>query len=401
MAKSKLERDLATIVFRMDPTNERILTFDTLGKLMRLLGIYRVLYNPAYHVLCRPNGDSAFKHLPSSLSFHSRKDKELEFQVNIWGLLKRKHRGYIDAEVAIELLLLLAAANKESVEMLGECVEELLRAADRAYGSVSGDDLGWSCEQLVKAYKELNPGPLIVPKLKEPVNASFSFNPRINERSRRLADRSLSHYLSHCNGAFNLSSDFAARVFLMRQKQLAVRQFVEHLRSQQMRAEVEECTFCPRLRVYRGRVQSAKRERSVWKTREEKELEECTFNPILCRLEGRSVKTPLPNGYDKVVQRMRNANKEKALEKENVSNASNCGRIKLKRAPGICSRKKSLLKIKVDVTTHRKGQITVKEGDNLQAIINNFAKSFQLPKTKTDYLYKKVKECISDLNIEC
>jgi len=405
MARSKLERDINRIVSYIDPTNQAILTFDMLGNLMYSIGIYKILYNPLYHILCRPDGDFIFRTQPLYHShFYYRKDKELEFHVNVWRLLKRKHKGYIDAELLIELILLLSTAYKEDKERLVLYIEELFKAADRAYNHHQ-EEVHWTCEQLVKSYKELNPGPLLIPTLKESANTSFSFNPRINERSRRLANKSLSEYMSRHNktwdGDTSASTDsgFNSRIMMMYEKKQGVENMNEYLRRQKQHNELKECTFHPKLYPYKIRAHSVKRERKVWRTKEEMEFEECTFNPVLCSLNKPHSIAPFPKGYDKVIRRMRDANRERIVQKENRN-----VNIKLGKAPSMCFRKKKLkkplLKIKVDISAHRKGLIVVKEGDEIETLVNNFGKVYQLSRTKEETLCRRIKERVANLNID-
>ena len=410
LAKTKLEKDLNKIILNINPTNEGILTFDMMGKFMRCIGIYKILYNPEYHVLCRPNGEFIYKQTTfKNDKFYTRKDKELEFQINTWGLLKRNHKGYIDAELLIELILLLATSYMDNYDSLIFDTVKLFKAADNAYGKMEyHGEIHLICKQLIKSYRELNPGRLIISIPKESIDQELTFHPKINEKSRRMADMNLNNYKLFCNQSLNISTDseFDSRIMMMYDKKRAVDDMCEYLRNKKEQNELNECTFKPKLNPYKFRSYSAKRDLKRCKTTEELEFEKCTFNPMIYRRNLVSSKINTPKGYDEAVKRLREAEREnvrKNLEKEKIPTGTNYQKVRMRKPqiPAMCYRKsnmkKPLLKINVDITDHKKGLIIINKGDDLYKVVSDFARIFKISEKKTEDLYEKIKRCTKKL----
>ena len=283
-AKNKLEKDLRLALEQIDTTKDGMLTFDMLGRFLHFLRIYKILYNPEFHLHCRPDGEFATKVKGAvSRGFQTRKDQELEFHINLWRLLKRRKGECIDAVVLLELLILFSDSGYESVGELAAYTEgkvgvkiviELLRAAEKGYGEVESEaetsGMKWTCEQLIKSYKGLNAAPLLIPKAKIERMQSFSFNPKINPKSRAIAERSKCEFnmCRTCKSPtrtedidFDISSNnMDTRVAMMYEKHREIEEKREKMRMKQMEEEVKECTFHPVLcssRVMRRCTSSA------------------------------------------------------------------------------------------------------------------------------------------------
>ncbi len=411
-AKQKLEKDLKHALAQLDTTKEGMLTFDLLGQFMHFIGVYRILYNPEFHVHCKPDGDLVSRDpAKRSKGFVERRDRELEFHINLWRLLKRQQADCVDSALLIELLLLLSDSAYESVGELAAYTEgtsgctihlELLQAADRGYRKASGagpQEMQWTCEQLIKSYKSLNPAPLLIPTQKPQKEPDYSFNPAIDTKSRKIAERSASDLQIG-----------ATRVAQMYNKQRATEERLSQLRQEKSAAEMQDCTFHPIICNNVPRQEPSRPSKSPARqpTTEERELEKCTFHPeVKTRdLLGVEHRPKLPRGYEDVIQRMRRAGKEnqaKAAQKAKIPAGENYQKNREMKplAPSMCVKGRKggdaeygnaiILKVDVDVACGKKGTIVVRRCDDLLTITSNFARTFQLGAEKAEMLYHQLK----------
>jgi len=322
---------------------------------MRCIGAYKVLYNPDYHVLCRPNGEFVFNvrsERSFNKTFYERKEQELEFHVNLWNLLKQNHNDYADEELLVNLILLLSDSSNETTENLSFFIEELFKL------TTNEDDMEFEsvCQRLVRTYKNLNPGPLIIPVQKENESNDFTFNPTINRRSREIANQSITKALyrnSSTNGLRKCTTkvNFTSRVRMMYDKKKEIEERCRQLREQKERQELEKCTFQPVISQYTKRATTRVRRREVGIVK----------NPG---------KENERNGNQRIVRKV----------------------LPVKTNPHERIEREPLMKVEVNISPNRKGIIVLYKGESLYNIIENFARVHQLSKDNIEDLYQQLKE---------
>eukprot|EP00826_Nyctotherus_ovalis_P003856 TRINITY_DN10798_c0_g1_i8.p1 TRINITY_DN10798_c0_g1~~TRINITY_DN10798_c0_g1_i8.p1 ORF type:complete len:328 (+),score=80.26 TRINITY_DN10798_c0_g1_i8:537-1520(+) len=322
---------------------------------MRLIGAYKILYNPDYHVLCRPDGEFVFNSRSEKAfnkAFYERKEEELEFQVNLWNLLKQNHNDYADEELLINLMLLLSDSTNEAAENIAVFVEELFKLTAK-----EGDtEFQCACQQLVRRYKSLNPGPLILPTQKEPENTEFSFNPTINKRSRELATQTLNKALSRNSSTQKYTFD--SRIMRMYDKRRETEEKYKQLRALKEREELAQCTFRP--------VISQRKKRPATRLR------------TGCKVE-KEIMVKSKGNLD-----LKGAKWEKRQGKENREDGNSVR----KRV----SKKEPLMRVEVNILANRKGTLVLYKGESLYEVIEKFAHVHQLSKENVEDLYKQLKE---------
>lgn len=98
-----------------------------LGNFMYLAGVYKILYNPDYHVKCKPDGEVICRDKEKwAKPYFLRKDKELEFHINLWRILKRSNMEFIDCVILLELLILLFDTSQEPIKELAAYTEGII-----------------------------------------------------------------------------------------------------------------------------------------------------------------------------------------------------------------------------------------------------------------------------------
>jgi len=432
----------------LDPTSDQILiTFDILGNFLRQIGLYSIIYNSQYFINLTPNGDFQEKpylireNIPHFYKFNSRKDLEIEFQINLWKLLKGNHSFYIEPDVLIELIMLLSDRRynyycKENEQELINYVSDLIKAAD--FNSENSENLEksqpcWDSEKLVKTFKKLYSGKLIL-KADFKKNCEFrdySFTPKINKKSREIANKSMSIYLQRNNSERSIEIpnkrslsvcksmeriDSHVNLMLEKYKELSIKK--EKMREIKQFEEIQKCTFRPIL-LNNSKILTSKSKRREMcdstlkkyeKSKEERELENCTFHPKLYQNNTKIFKNEnmpfKPIGYEKIITRLRNANYEneqKIKEKTRIPIGENYEKVKKlkENIPKMVNRQKILkepiLKVEIDVSNNRKSTIVLRKGDNLEEIIRNFAKTFQLNDQKIEKLYDSLSQLTQGL----
>ena len=150
-AEIKMRKSLLKFVGSFDPKNEGI-DFDTLGNIMNKAGLYKILYNPNFHVSCHPNGklvlnDKSLKF--NNKRFSTRKKQELEFQMTVWNIFNNNDK--IEANFLCEFMLSLSKSKSEDRETIIRNLKELIKVNDSV-----------NYEEIIKLYTSLNPGPLFI-----------------------------------------------------------------------------------------------------------------------------------------------------------------------------------------------------------------------------------------------
>jgi hypothetical protein len=138
--------------------------------------------------------------------------------------------------------------------------------------------------------------------------------------------------------------------------------------------------------------ESAQLEEEIKTLRKREEMRECTFKPKLLPASRRASSTPAsqPRNFDATVARMRNAHQRRLQHREEVEHIP-CGENyeKLRRLgtqpftfhskdKARTPRQTPLMHIHVNVGHGRTGRISIREGDNLHQLAQNFARTFQL-----------------------
>ncbi len=128
IVRDKLLRDLNTAMefVRQQKGSDQV-TFEMLGQFMHTIGIYRVLFNPAYQIRLGPDGQlEAVDERYKSRKFISRMEKEIEFHIHFWQMLSQKIVPTVEGELAVELVLILFDLGSNTVEELAESVNRTL-----------------------------------------------------------------------------------------------------------------------------------------------------------------------------------------------------------------------------------------------------------------------------------
>ncbi len=99
----------------VDPKDAGRLTFEALGRFMRLIGVYLILFNEKRGVHAKPvcggkvECDSRCCH--HNQHFMTRVKKENDFQANLWRMLNVMHCGYIHTSLLRDLVVTLYESN--------------------------------------------------------------------------------------------------------------------------------------------------------------------------------------------------------------------------------------------------------------------------------------------------
>ncbi len=125
LARRKVERELRAVMDTVDQAHDGVLTFEMFGRFLHSIGIYKILFSPTYKITCKLDGEligggyaNGLKGVNISQTWNERRDKELEFQVNLWRMLKRPQSDCVDTVLLLELVSLLCDSASESVEEL-------------------------------------------------------------------------------------------------------------------------------------------------------------------------------------------------------------------------------------------------------------------------------------------
>ncbi len=129
IARGKFEKDIETVLRRVDPIGRRQLSSDMLGSFMQIVGIYKILYSSKYGSHARPAEGAKIRCTDGcrhSKSFLERLKKENEFHANFWRMLNVLNCGYIHSEMLKETLLTLYESTYVPVSTLASQIASII-----------------------------------------------------------------------------------------------------------------------------------------------------------------------------------------------------------------------------------------------------------------------------------
>merc|ERR1712100_253561 len=168
---------------------------------------------------------------------------------------------------------------------------------------------------------------------------------------------------------------------------------------------VSRCQLLYQQAVFASR-ESAQLEDEIKSLRQREEMRECTFRPKLLPAARRASSTPVaqPRNFDAAVARMRNAYQQRLQrqeEYEHIPVGENYEKLRrlgtqpfsfhLKERSST-PREPPIMYIDVNVGHGRTGRISVREGDDLHHISQNFARSFQLDRDMAGQLEEMLQQ---------
>ena len=118
-ARQKLTKDLSQAMQTVNPTQSNSISFDLLGSFLHRIGIYSILYNPAYHIRITPEGRLTNAEMRyQNNQFKETLNREALFHLNFWYSINRFHKLTVDCELVLELVALLYDADRNNSEEL-------------------------------------------------------------------------------------------------------------------------------------------------------------------------------------------------------------------------------------------------------------------------------------------
>eukprot|EP00826_Nyctotherus_ovalis_P003981 TRINITY_DN10827_c0_g3_i3.p1 TRINITY_DN10827_c0_g3~~TRINITY_DN10827_c0_g3_i3.p1 ORF type:complete len:335 (-),score=37.12 TRINITY_DN10827_c0_g3_i3:358-1362(-) len=201
IAKQRFKRDISKVIDKVDVATTGLLTFDTLGELMHLLSIYKILYNDKHGIHSKPTSTViACDNCNHSEPFLIRQAKENNFHINLWKFLTNGEHAKVD--VVKEMLLLMFDSGNSSLGVLAMQLDSL--SENNPYAPKKGRDYDelWTSSQLITAFKELNASPFLISNLLRGKEISkdifnyYPFAPSINSKSQILDEQQLRKYSS-------------------------------------------------------------------------------------------------------------------------------------------------------------------------------------------------------------
>ena len=121
----KLLKDLRVAMnFVNKNSKSQYISFDILGQFMYNIGIYKILFNPAYCMKLNIDGeletqDERYK----SKKFFDRREKEIDFHLHFWKLLNHMKIPMIDGELVLQLVKILYDLGGSSLDELASSIE--------------------------------------------------------------------------------------------------------------------------------------------------------------------------------------------------------------------------------------------------------------------------------------
>ena len=99
LANEKIRKDILQIISQMDTKKNSRLTFDTIGKIMGIIGIFQMSYNQKADLNKRSQSNSDF--------IKMKREKEKSFQIALWRMLKDQYQNFVDSKKLVEVLVIL------------------------------------------------------------------------------------------------------------------------------------------------------------------------------------------------------------------------------------------------------------------------------------------------------
>lgn len=95
LAREKLKKDIMILIQSIDPTQGKNITFDSLGKILQGIELFKINYNPIYENKIKDTGVA-----------YERLEREKEFHNNCWGLFANPNKKSMNINILTELLVL-------------------------------------------------------------------------------------------------------------------------------------------------------------------------------------------------------------------------------------------------------------------------------------------------------
>lgn len=111
IAKDKMERDITSIILQIDTKNTKKLTYDMIGKILYIMGVFKVSYNGKYDEL--PSNDC-------NKMYYLKTQKEKVFHEKLWRILRARQNEYVTTEKLKDALLILYESYHVPISILAE-----------------------------------------------------------------------------------------------------------------------------------------------------------------------------------------------------------------------------------------------------------------------------------------
>jgi len=245
--------------------------------------------------------------------------------------------------------------------------------------------------------------------------AACTFNPEIDSRSRRIADR-----VQDSGG-----DSSAPRYDMLYDQAKAIEAAKELDRVRTAEAKMSECTFKPKVNKSKNawaaanaatsnmggarfeylHSSNAKKDSSL-STTELEVVQECTFKPQITQYEPPREKKTLP-GFEKAVERLRRpgeeraqreADEEEAAARKAATNAAFKGPQPFSfQTEKRSERKQPLLYMDVNLGPGKTGRIGLHQGDDAEMLAANFARTYQLDAAMTGRLQQLIEKYMAEV----
>jgi len=296
--REKLVKDLKTAMDYINQNSKSdYITSEALGEFLHIIGIYKILFNPAYKIQLDSNGnlitsDDRFK----SKKFEKRLNRELEHHVQFWQILNRAKLPMIDSKLALDIVLLLYDLGSNPPEELATSIEQLLDTAYKEYklnepprdliSPKTNSKEKWTYLKLVKEFKKLNEAKYTAETCNflkshgiiQEAEETFTFKPQINEVSKTLDEMHTGKYISQMTSKYE-SEEFGAEQKVENINSLKAFETQSEHQSSNMSSKTDVNT---RIMIMYEKQKAKDEKLKVERARKKlEELKDCTFKPVL------------------------------------------------------------------------------------------------------------------------
>jgi hypothetical protein len=238
---------------------DTLLNFDSLGKFMSCIGIYKILFNSTYTLKFNQHGDiEETDPRYKSNNFLLRANAEVKFHKGFCELLSYMKEPLIDSELVVEVLMILYNIINYDLYELADNIVQLLeiyykdyRLQARILEEVSGKR--WDVKGMIKGFKELNDAKYTAElynfnrtlRIPQDSQTKFSFKPTIDDFSKILLGKYLSKCESQEEPKNNKTDSIENRIAEIYEKEKRKEERLKLQREKKAIEEVKGCTFKP------------------------------------------------------------------------------------------------------------------------------------------------------------
>lgn len=194
IARRRIEKDILFIISQVDTESTFKLSFDMVGRILFIMGVFKVLYNEKY----AQSNDSSTS--CSSISFNIKSNKERVFHESLWAMLKSPLGDFVQVSLLKDVLLVLYDSHYIAASILSDKLKST--APDKHIEMLERHDNS-ACDILVSGFKELCNEPFYASvsswlrsnEVRRLQFAGHCFSPAIDSRSRAIDERRIRAYV--------------------------------------------------------------------------------------------------------------------------------------------------------------------------------------------------------------